>query len=271
MVVKTATLIYFSATGTTRKILRAIARGMDIVQPQWVSLTRPQERANPLPAVQGDVLVIGTPVYEERVPPFVLPCLEQLEGHGQPAVLVAVYGNVGVGLTLHQLASLVQTRGFSVAGGASFVGEHSFSHAALPVAMGRPDQGDLQAAQVFGRKVMAKLARGGNHTDNHKINFPARLPLMARLLPKNSAPLFTHPPHVDLSVCVHCGACAKACPMGAIDETTLEIDEGQCVRCFACVKKCPTSARQITLKRPWLVRWGLKKALEERQAPQFYL
>ncbi len=271
MEVKTATLIYFSATGTTRKILRIIMRGMDITQPQWVSLTRPQERANPLPAIQGDILVIGTPVYEERIPSFVLSCLQRLEGHGQPAILVAVYGNVGVGLTLQQLASLTQARGFSVVGGASFVGEHSFSHAALPVAAGRPDERDLQAAETFGQQVMAKLASLADHTDNHKINFPARLPLMARLLPKNSAPLFTHPPHVDRSACVDCRACTKACPMGAIDETTLEIDQERCVRCFACVRRCPASARQITLKRPWLVRWGLKKAMEERQEPQFYL
>jgi ferredoxin len=182
-----------------------------------------------------------------------------------------VYGNVGVGVTLQQLASLAQARGFSVIGGASFVGEHSFSHAALPVAAGRPNEGDLQGAEAFGQQVVTKLAQKGNHTNNHKIAFPSKIPLMARLLPKNSAPLFTHPPHVDLSVCVHCGACAKACPMGAIDEKTLEIDQGQCVRCFACVRRCPTSARQITLKRPWLVRWGLKKAIVERQEPQFYL
>ena len=51
-----------------------------------------------------------------------------------------------------------------------------------------------------------------------------------------------------MSKCNHCNVCVKLCPMGAIDNDTLEINENQCLRCFCCVKRCPKKARKIIYK-----------------------
>jgi len=244
---------------------------MDIDTPHCSSLTHPKERATPLPSIEEDILIIGMPVYEERVPSFVLPCLKQLQGHGQPAVVVAMYGNVGVGVTLKQLAFEAETQGFPVIGGASFIGEHSFCHEALPIATGRPDEQDLRFAQDFGVRLTHKPTLMKDCSSPPKLAFPAKLPLMARILPENSSSMFTYPPHIDPDVCTHCRACVKACPMGAINATTLDIHEQLCVRCFACVRRCPMSARRISLKKAWFVRRALRKAVQQRQEPQFYL
>ena len=141
-----AALVYFSPTGSTKKVLGAIARGMGLSNPRPVSMTHPEEREFSLEPITEDVLLIGVPVYGDRVPELVLPCLRHMEGLGQPAVIVSVYGNVGAGIALEQLAAVCHARGFPIIAGAAFVGEHTLSHGALPIAADRPDARDLALA-----------------------------------------------------------------------------------------------------------------------------
>ncbi len=44
--------------------------------------------------------------------------------------------------------------------------------------------------------------------------------------------------------CVSCGACAGACPVGAIAEGNgkFEIDPSVCISCGACAGTCPVGA-----------------------------
>ncbi len=44
--------------------------------------------------------------------------------------------------------------------------------------------------------------------------------------------------------CISCGACADACPCGAISEGAdkYEIDADACVSCGACADVCPVDA-----------------------------
>lgn len=46
--------------------------------------------------------------------------------------------------------------------------------------------------------------------------------------------------------CISCGACAGACPVGAISEGDAKyvIDEGTCIDCGACAGVCPVGAPQ---------------------------
>ena len=54
---------------------------------------------------------------------------------------------------------------------------------------------------------------------------------------------------VDQKICVACGACAKACPKGAISVYRgcyARVDSEKCMGCGLCAKACPASC--ITLK-----------------------
>lgn len=44
--------------------------------------------------------------------------------------------------------------------------------------------------------------------------------------------------------CIACGACAGACPVGAISEGDgkYEIDPEKCIECGACADTCPVGA-----------------------------
>ncbi len=50
--------------------------------------------------------------------------------------------------------------------------------------------------------------------------------------------------HCEADSCVACGACAKACPFGALEvaDKKLEIDTARCMGCGVCVSKCPRGA-----------------------------
>ncbi|MHA1734116.1 MAG: 4Fe-4S binding protein [Promethearchaeota archaeon] len=275
MEVESVTSVFFSPTGTTRRVLGAVVVGLGAGEVQEVDLTTPKLRAAGTPELSGDLVVVGVPVYEERVPPVVVPPLEALAWSGKPAVVVAVYGNVGVGVALRQLAGIAARGGSWILGGASFVGEHSFCHEGLAIARGRPDADDLARAREFGVSLREKLSkvRPGTVPDGALLpgDLPGKRPLVARLMPERGVRWFTRQPAVDADKCVQCGACARACPTGAIDPATLAIEEKKCRRCFACVKKCPKGARSISLRKEWLVRKFFGKALTRRREPRLYL
>jgi ferredoxin len=44
--------------------------------------------------------------------------------------------------------------------------------------------------------------------------------------------------------CIACGACAEACPVGAIKEgdCKYEINADECIECGACAEACPVAA-----------------------------
>ena len=85
-------LVYFSATFTTRKILREIARvmGGNVIEHD-ITCGRPSADVT----VDGahDVLVAGAPVYAGRVPRQAAEALRTFSGNGGPAGIPCVYGH----------------------------------------------------------------------------------------------------------------------------------------------------------------------------------
>ncbi len=265
------TVILFSPTGTTKKILQGILSGLEIPVDRQIDLTRPESRENADINITSDLLLIGVPVYEERIPRLLSKTLGKLKGSGQPAILVALYGNVHYGLALKQLEDLTTAKGFLVAAAGAFIGEHSFTHHALPIAPGRPDEQDLRVAKKFGRDIREKLDQIESPDNFPTLDLPGKMPFFVRLLPKSFPRWFTRTPVFDTTVCTNCGVCAKACPTGALAPDTLDINEKACRRCFACVKMCPAGAREIRLKKGLIVRKFFSKALSHPRVPSLFL
>jgi flavodoxin len=87
---KTVQCLYFSPTGTTRKIVSTIAENIGLPLTQPIDLTLPKQRSSFNGKVQGDLLLVGSPVYHGSPPWPMLEPLKQLEGNGKWAVPVAV-------------------------------------------------------------------------------------------------------------------------------------------------------------------------------------
>lgn len=228
----TAHLIYFSPTGTTRKTITSIARGLGAKSVLHYDVTLPNNRFETV--LTEGVAIIGIPVYAGRVPEVCLQRIQTMTAKGLPCVLVALYGNREFEDALVELRDVAVGQGFAVIAAAAFIGEHSYSTAQHPIAAGRPNAQDLLMAELFGRQVAAKIASG----DRSTTEIDGAVPY------KERAPLGGVAPETDREQCTLCGRCEQVCPTGVLkvtDVVTTEADH--CVMCCACVKVCEEAAR----------------------------
>ena len=253
----------FSPTGTSRSSVAALAEGIGIEELEEVDLTL-ENLTGEKESREGDLTIVGVPVYAGRVAELAVNRLQPLSGNGTPAVAVVLYGNREYDDALLELNDLLTKQGFMVVGGCAFIGEHSYSTDKLPIAPGRPDQADLEKARAFGKKIREKISKAGELTPLKTIpgNFPytdgmADIP-------------FT--PTVDDEICTLCGVCESVCPDGAISqEEKIVLDAAPCILCCACIKSCPESA--ISMQIPPLlekVAW-LHETCKERKEPVLIL
>jgi ferredoxin len=266
MKIREVRLVYFSPTGTTRKVLEGIARGIAGAVTAHVDLTPPTATADGLPEREDALAVIGSPVYGGRLPLDAVSRLRRLTGHHTPAVVVVVYGNRAYEDALLELRTLSADLRFVPVAAGAFIGEHSYSTPGAPIAPGRPDADDLRKAEQFGRMIDAKL-RGMPSADG-TIDVPGHFPYRERM----GSAMTGLSPDTDEALCAQCGNCASACPTGAITlAESVMTDNGSCIRCCACVKACSTGAR--TMGDPWILevaRW-LNLNCRERKEPETYL
>ncbi len=273
MDIQTATVIVFSPTGATRKIVNSIVKGMGITQSAMIDLTSQTIRESPPPTVEGDLVLIGVPVYAEGIPAILIPFLKNLKGQNKPVVLVAVYGNMSVGVALNELRLIAEASGFHVVGAASFIGEHSYSTQESPVSAGRPNNEDLKKAEQFGKMIIDKLHKL-NDLSSVALKIPEsnKFQLFLKMnLPFNMARVYAKGPIANPDLCNHCGLCAQLCPVGAIDSGTMKVHTNQCLRCCSCVKRCPRHARKMVFRMNLPVPRFLAVKGKIQKEPHLYL
>ena len=239
----------FSPTGTSEKVAQGIAQGTGY---EHICHTDMTFQAPPAEAYgAGDLVIVALPVYGGHVAPTAMQRMEGLQGNGALAVAVVVYGNRHYEHALEELADFLCTRGFRLIGAATFIGEHSYSTPATPIAVGRPDTEDMACAMMFGEGIARKLssAHPDDIVDARQIEQPEQDAQVMMLFKQTvmgwmkdgmqmpSAPL------VDEALCTHCDACTSLCPTGAIINNKTEA--GKCIKCCACVKGCPAGARSF--------------------------
>jgi ferredoxin len=238
-----AQCFYFSATGTTRKIVTAFSEGLDC-EVRFVDMTKPENREN-IPVIESDLVIIAVPIHGERIHRFIYDYLKRINGMDKPLVVLSIYGNMGVGISLAQFAQYAKENHFQLIGAGTFIGEHTYSEEKIKVACGRPDENDLEQANRFGKRIREKLDAG----DFKRINIPVSvLPGFISKFPDSGIRFLIKQPCVNLKICNCCGVCAKQCPMMAIDPFTYQIDEKRCIRCYACVRGCPKTARRAEFR-----------------------
>jgi ferredoxin/flavodoxin len=246
MTVKKVWAVYFSATGTTKKVVETIAvtiAGALGAECGVRDFTPPDARADALSFSPDELVIFGTPVYAGRVPNVLLKYLAGLEGSGATAVPVVLFGNRHYDDALIELRDILERGGLHTIAAAAFVGEHAFSY---ELAKGRPDEADLDFARDFAGEVVRKIERTAD-TECTPIQVdgtpePYRGYYQPRDRMGNPVDIRKVKPLTKDS-CTNCGICARVCPMGSISFDNVRELTGICIKCGACVKKCPVQAK----------------------------
>ncbi|EMG36984.1 4Fe-4S dicluster domain containing protein [Desulfocurvibacter africanus PCS] len=259
-------LVYFSPTGTTKSVVRSIARGIGPASTELIDITNPGARRQPLLATENDLLVIGVPVYMGRVPELLSEWLNAIQAHNTPTVCVVVYGNRVYDDALLELKNIATERGCVPIACAAYIGEHSFSSSETPVAHGRPDANDLNHAEQFGRKIREKLQSIASASHIPDVPVPGVYPY------RGSTKLWSVDFIAVSDQCSHCGVCAETCPVGAIDaQDSARIDMEKCITCCACIKNCPQNARTMKPSPVMDAAKRLNTLFKEPKKPENYL
>lgn len=273
MDMKSVSCVYFSPTGTTKAIVESIATGMQAGLIETVDFTKRSQRNRN--NFSKEIVILGIPVYYGRVPEEVTAYLAAFTAKQTPAVLVAVYGNRAVDDALKELYDISVKQGFVPVAAGAFIGEHSYSTSAQPIAQGRPDESDLQKARTFGEEVREKLLHLESPEKARAITVPGNFPYVepkTLLLIKEARKTVSFAPETDIALCTRCGKCVDDCPTGAISpDEPYTTDKWQCIICHACVKNCPAGARQMKNESfDAKIKW-LFDICQSRKEPEWYL
>ncbi len=228
-------LVYFSPTKTTRRIVETIALGINPKNTTHFDLTSSKFNSKSFNEFNNELLIIGVPVYGGRVPIDATKRLQKLNVNNIPTIIVVVYGNRDYEDSLIELRDIAKDRGFMPFAAAAFIGEHSFSSEFFPIAQGRPDTNDLNKATEFGTKIRNIIY---NNKISKLIIVPGNYPYKALdVMPEIS------PVTID-TLCDKCGICVSVCPTDSIQiNKTIITNKTTCILCCACVKECPINAR----------------------------
>lgn len=268
---KKLNLMYFSATGTTKKTLEEISTKIleedNIKKGKTIDFTLPDDRVKGQEFEEDDILLIGLPVYAGRVPNVLVNYLNSIKGKNTLAIPVVVYGNRDYDDALIELKDILIDNGFKVIAAGSFIGEHSFSKT---LAKDRPDKEDLEIARDFGTSIYKKILA----EDYAGIRVKGNRPYKEHYIPKdedeNPVDIRKVIPKTDEN-CIDCKICAELCPMGSIDYDNVKILNGICIKCGACIKKCPTSSKYFDDPDYLRHKRELEEELQERKQAEVFL
>ncbi len=265
--------VYFSATGTTKKIAEHIAKtaaeglGADF---GVLDFTLPGGREKPLRFGPGELVVFGTPVYAGRVPNVLLKYLNTMEGGGALAVPVVLYGNRDYDDALVELRDILEKGGLHTIAAAAFVGEHSFSYT---LAKGRPDDADMETAAAFAGQIVEKIKSGGAPGPAPVGVKGTPAPYRGYYQPRDSEgnPVdIRKVKPVTKPRCINCLLCAQVCPMGSVSFEDVREVVGICIKCGACIKKCPVGAKVFEDAAFLYHKRELEEGLQRRAEPELF-
>ena len=246
MQVKKVSVVYFSPSGTTKKIADKICEGFDGEKEYHDILAHRIEKK--LNITEDGLLILAMPVFGGRIPEY---CLSSVK---------AVYGNREYEDALIEMDDLLNDAGFAVIGAAAFIAQHSvFNH----VAAGRPDEEDMKHIEEFAHRCGDKL-ENFDPDNRERLQLPGNRPYKPHMKPSMA-------PEADKN-CTKCRTCVKLCPVHAINsETPRKTDKKKCIMCTACIASCPAKARAFTGPKYAIASKSFASACSKRKEPELFV
>lgn len=266
--------VYFSPTGTTKKIVTAVAdcigTELGLLKEQY-DFTLPQVRKEGITFGADEIVVFGIPTYAGRIPNVLLKYLATVKAEGALAVPIALYGNRNFDDSLIELRNLLEENGFHTIAGAAFIGEHSFSKV---LGKARPDAADMNRAKEFGEKAAGKIKGIIDVAALRPVEVKGETPIRNYYQPRdrkgNPIDIRKVVPKTKEN-CTKCGICAAVCPMGSIPKDHVAELTGICIKCGACIKSCPVEAKYYDDEGYLYHKTELELGYERRAEPELFL
>lgn len=258
MKVKDVIGMYFSPTGTTRKIIEEMSQNIKY-DAKKVDILKDGELNYILDS--NDLLIIGVPVFGGRVPEIIIEKLKYIKGKDTLAIPIVVYGKRAYEDSLLELKNILVSKGFKVIAAATFIGQHSIVNS---IATGRPNDSDLNILEEFAKKIVNKIDEIKDISKEVDITVPGN-----NVYREFKGIPFK--PHTT-SKCEKCGICAIECPTEAIPkEDPKKTYKDKCISCMHCVHICPQSARKLGVIELMLAKTMLTKECKENKEPELFL
>lgn len=253
-------LVYFSPTGTTRKVIMETARTIEMKSISF-DFSVFKEKKTTLKFADNDFAIFAAPVYSGRIPELFTGYLEQVTGNGTPAALIVTYGCREYEDALLELKETVESHGFKVIAAAAVPTEHSI----VPtIGARRPNKADMKTISEFGIELNRRI-RKADSFESFNVTVPGNSPY--RKYSKNH--LF---PKADVNLCTECKTCAKTCPSGAISlKTPQKTDHKTCIGCLKCVRVCRQKARSVNGLKMTIAERKLKKVCQSDKKADIFL
>jgi len=271
--IKNINTMYFSATGTTKKVIDELANNLLEIADfkgiiKNVDFTLPEVRKEPVSFTEEDVVIVGIPVIAGRVPNVLLKYLNTIKGNSALVIAVVVYGNRNYDDALVELKDILELDGFKVIAGGTFIGEHSFSKI---LAQNRPDEKDMAIVGDFARQIYNKIA---TQDELQTVVVKGNKPYRNYYKPKDKNGDFVDIRKVTPktnSNCIDCKLCVSICPTGCIDAKDVSKLNGICIKCCACIKNCPTHAKYFDDENYLRHKHELEIEFANRQEPELFI
>lgn len=244
--------IYFSPSGTTEKIVNEVAKNFNMNRENYDLLSFNEKKE-----FENELVIIGIPVFNGRIPKLACERLSKMKGHDTKAIVILNYGNIDYGDALLELTELLKENNFKIVGVATTVSQHShFSE----LGHNRPDSTDLKKINEFSQKVIEKL----ENNSEKEIFVNGYKPYA-----EYTKPIFSV--NCDEEACTECMDCVYTCPEEAISELTpTKTNLDDCTRCSTCISVCSENARSFGGADYYQEMESALMNNLERNEPEFY-
>jgi len=247
-----AIVIYFSQTGNTEKVARAIGAGIE--QVIGGCELREIRQVGPLGLQDYDLIGIGSPVMGAE-PANVGDFVNRLRFVGGKHAFVFCTHGTSAGFFWPSIYPKLTARGLLVIGYADWYGDCHLLHMPQPYpTAGHPDEIDLEEAETFGREMALRSARiRAGETDL----IPAAPPEIPPRPPRNDdgrsmvdlINSFGSMLRFHREKCLYpsCRLCMDNCPTYGNDRSVdPPILAEPCLGCEFCARLCPTGALDMS-------------------------
>lgn len=232
-------IIYFSQTGNTLKIAKAITEEFQ-KHNNDVICSSIRASTNKL-IIDSDIIGIGSPTFECHAPTPVKNFIKSLPNLSGKHSFVFATSAGAAGNILSDMKILLTQKNSVVLN--SFLSPGEMYHPAPCIkgkSKGHPNIHDLNNAKNFVSTILNQIK---NQSNQKSIGLQPKLgfynivgkitnfdSLIRILVPK---------PKCDHNKCINCNKCIHECPMNTIAKKSKRIIGNKCIRCYHCISACP--------------------------------